>query len=188
MNMGLTTIALIAIIGGSILLLVSMSTTDEGNKLLAQFQPAANILSPIVLILTVGVLAIQLRHIQDQNDLQRNVASKSSIQALNEVILKDEKFMAFIFPEPIDARKPQPEKDQARESMMAFSLMNSLEMLYLTQRERVPRDDFKRLLKGFTMNVREHWKKEFPTVYHPDFQKIVEEVFDEMDQAAEQAR
>lgn len=68
--------------------------------------------------------------------------------------------------------------------MIAFSLMNAREMLYLTQRERVPRKNFQRLLKGVTTNVRDIWedkKNNFPTVYHPDFQQIVEEVFDEME-------
>jgi len=43
----------------------------------------------------------------------------------------------------------------------------------------VSRDDFKRLLHGFTGNVREIWSDEFATVYHPDFKEIVEEVFAE---------
>lgn len=38
---------------------------------------------------------------------------------------------------------------------------------------------FKNLLHGFIQNVRVHWKGEFPTVYHPEFQKIVEEIFAE---------
>ena len=185
MNTGLTTLALGAIIGGAILLLVLMSTTDAGSKLLEQFQPAANILSPIVLILTVGVLAVQLHHIQDQNELQRNVASKSAIQALNEVMLdkQQEDFLRFVFPDSTEGSDQNPEKPSPRQIMMAFSLMNSLEMLYLTQREHkhVSHDDLKSLLRGFTTNVREIWEgdKNFATVYHPAFQKIVKEVFDE---------
>ena len=60
---------------------------------------------------------------------------------------------------------------------MAFSLMNSLEMLYLTRDENADREAFKKLLHGFTQNVRGHWKDQFPTVYHPEFQEIVEEAF-----------
>ena len=43
--------------------------------------------------------------------------------------------------------------------MMAFSLMNSLEMLYLTQREHedVSHDDLKSLISNFTTNVRGMW-------------------------------
>lgn len=181
MNTGLTTIALGAILGGVILLIVSTAASEEGNKLLARFEPAAQIISSIFLIGTVVVLYIQLGHIQDQNELQRNVASKSSIQALNEVILNKDNpdFLPFVFPHLVNEAEPHAGMEQARKSMMAFSLMNSLEMLYLTQKEKVDRENFKRLLNSFTVNVRELWNDDFATVYHPDFQKIVEEVFKE---------
>ena len=62
--------------------------------------------------------------------------------------------------------------------MMAFSLMNSLEMLYLTRDKKADREEFKRLLHGFIKNVHPYWNDEFAAVYHPEFQKIVREVFD----------
>ena len=158
---------------GTVVLLLGFMTYGGGHQRLRELEPAAQILSSIVLIMTVLVLSRQLGHIQDQNELQRAVASKGSIQELNKVLLdkQQEDFLRFVFPEI--------KGEKARQSMMAFSLMNSLELLYLTQRERVSRDDFKNLLRGFTRNVRGIWDGNFATVYHPDFQKIVEEVFDE---------
>ena len=191
MNTGLTAIALAAILGGVILLIVSAAASEGGNELLKQFEPAAQIISSIVLIGTVVVLYIQLGHIQEQNDLQRAVASKSAIQELNKVLLdkQQEDFLRFVFPKLIDTSNGKsgltpgenliPGEEQARKIMMAFSLMNSLELLYLARDEKVEREDFKRLLRGFTANVRELWNDDFATVYHPDFQKIVEEVFEE---------
>jgi len=71
---------------------------------------------------------------------------------------------------------------------MAFSLMNSLELLYLTRDENADDEAFKSLLHGFTKNVRVHWNANFATVYHPKFQKIVKEVFDEMKKVEEVAK
>ena len=171
--------------------IIHFLSESKGAKSVAE---AAQIITPFILIITLVVLYRQLEHIQEQNshtqaqnDLQRAVASKSAIQALNEVILSKEQrdeFLPFIFPDLIDEGDPEPGMEQARKTMMAFSLMNSLELLYLAQDEEVKRDDckrkdFKRLLRGFTGTVHGIWSDEFATVYHPDFKEIVEEVFAE---------
>ena len=176
--------SMLLMVAGGTLLLVVISYFPGGTALLKQHQPAAQIITPFILIATVWMLRLQLGHIEDQNELQRAVASKSAIQELNKVLLdeKQKDFLRFLFPhvkESNDESNPSPEEKQARETMMAFSLMNSLEMLYLTQKEHVSREDFKRLLRGFTGNVRDIWNDEFATVYHPAFQEIVEEVFAE---------
>ena len=179
MNMRSITLGQVTLIVGVIILILGYMTYFGGGlNHLKQLEPAAQILSSIVLIMTVIVLTRQLGHIQEQNDLQRTVASKSSIQELNKVLLDEqqEDFLRFVFP---GAR----EKD-AREAMMAFSLMNSLEMLYLTRDKNADDEAFKGLLKDFIPNVRVHWKGEFPTVYHPDFRKIVQDVFNEPEQQA----
>ena len=199
----LGTAALIVGAGAAIIYFLSDS---DGAKSVAE---AAQIVTPFILIVTLVVLYRQLEHIQEQNihtqvqnDLQRAVASKSAIQALNEFILdeKQKDFLRFLFfPKPIDAsndksdltpeEKQAAEEKQARETMMAFSLMNSLELLYLARdkkaddeaRDKKADDEaFKGLLHGFTKNVRVHWKDSFPTVYHPEFQEIMKDVFDEM--------
>lgn len=152
---------------------------------LAKYSPVAEIMTALILLLTLISIYRQIGHIQEQNDLQRAVASKSAIQELNKVLLDEKEidFLSFVFlkeeGENEEGRKAEIKK--ARQAMMAFSLMNSLEMRYLTRDEKVKREDFKRLLHGFTKNVRGHWKDSFPTVYRPEFQKIVTEVFDEME-------
>ena len=92
-------------------------------------------LGALILLFTLISVYRQIVHVQEQNELQRNVASKSAVQALNEVMLdeKQEDFLRFVFP------KVQ-KKEEARQAMMAFSLMNSLELLYLARDETVERN------------------------------------------------
>ena len=183
---------LIVALGAAVIILgagagiISLLSEYDLAKSIAE---AAQIVTPFILIVTLVVLYRQLEHIQEQNshtqiqnDLQRAVASKSAIQELNEVLLDDKQkdFLRFVFPDM--------DEKEAREAMMAFSLMNSLELLYLARDKKTDREAFKPLLRGFTKNVRVHWKDPFPTVYHPDFQEIVNEVFDEMEKAEEVAK
>lgn len=179
-----TTIVLIGALVVTLLLLMLLAGGFNylwpGVEKSSNIEAAAQIITPFILVATVVILYSQLGHIQVQNnqiqvqnELQRNVASKSAIQDLNKVLLdeKQDEFLRFVF--------PTLKEEKAREAMMAFSLMNSLEMLYLTRDKNVDREEFKDLLRGFTTKVRDHWKDSFPTVYHPDFQKIVAEVFAE---------
>ncbi len=167
-------ISAISLLVGAFIVLMLVVPSQGAATGLAKYSLVAEIMGALILLFTLISVYIQVVHIRGQNELQRNVASKSAIQALNEVLLdeKQEDFLLFVVPDP--------EEGKARQIMMAFSLMNSLELLYLAQKDNVSREDFKRLLRGFTGNVRVHWKDSFPTVYHPEFQKIVKEVFDEM--------
>lgn len=186
------TLSLIIVI--FIVLMIVAYYRGEG-KGLAKYSPVAEIMTALILFLTLLSVYNQIGHLRTQNDqfriqneLQRNVASKSAIQALNEVILsKDgkEDFLPFLFPDLYNKESKPTADVEAQEIMMAFSLMNSLEMLYLTQdeaqrKEKASRDKFKCLIKGFTGKVREIWEEtpNFTTVYHPSFQEIVNEVFD----------
>lgn len=168
------------LVGMLMVLMVAAYYYGTGTGL-ERYSPVAEIMGALILLLTLILVYMQIGHIRDQNDqfrkqndLQRNVASKSAIQELNEVLLdkQQEDFLRFVVPNAKDEKG-------ARQTMMAFSLMNSLEILYLTQKDNVSRKDFKRLLSIFTTNVRGIWNKDFATVYHPDFQQIVKEVFDE---------
>lgn len=163
-----------------VLMLVVPSQGEE--KGLAKYSLVAEIMGALILLFTLISVYIQVVHIRGQNDLQRAVASKSAIQELNKVLLdeKQEDFLRFVFPKEENETKEE-NKKKARQAMMAFSLMNSLEMLYLTRDESADDEAFKCLLHGFTVNVREIWEKDknFATVYHPEFQEIVEKVFKE---------
>lgn len=215
MNIENPTLVMIGALGVTILLLVVMMYVWPGDKKSKNVGDAAQILTPFILVVTAVILYHQLGHIQGQNkelqdqnkqfrkqnELQRNVASKSAIQALNEVILdKDNRdFLPFLFPQvPAtndeasgEANALTDEEKEARKTMMAFSLMNSLEMLYLTQDEKRREDEasraaFRKLLAGFTGKARKIWEDSptFATVYHPEFREIVEETFAETDEGS----
>ena len=164
----IVTAFLIAITAVGITLLWPGATTNSGVVV------AAQIITPFILAATLVALYGQISHIRDQNELQRAVVSKGAIQELNKILLNEnqEDFLRFVFPHTTEK--------EARQVMMAFSLMNSLEMLYLARDKEADREEFKRLLHGFTKSVRPYWSEEFAAVYHPEFQKIVEEVFEEM--------
>lgn len=165
--------AIFSLVGTFIILVVAIPSqgAEEG---FAKYSLVAEIMGALILLFTLISVYIQVVHIRGQNDLQRAVASKSAIQELNKVLLdeKQEDFLRFLF--------PKEEEKKARQTMMAFSLMNSLEMLYLTRDENKDNEKFKRLLHNFIENVEAYWNDEFAAVYHPKFQKIVEEVFHEM--------
>lgn len=189
MQMENPTIVMIGALGGTMLLLAIIASVWPGNTQSQSIGNAAQILTPFILAATVVILYYQLGHIQTQNELQRTVASKSAIQELNKVLLDEQQddFLRFVF--------PNVEKKDARQAMMAFSLMNSLEMLYLTREKKKTREaqeaaheEFKSLLMGFISNVRVHWKGGFPAVYHPDFQDIVQEAFAAMEKEAKQTQ
>ena len=155
---GLIALVLLFLVVVFVVLMFMTRHYGEGNGL-AKYSPVAEIMTALILLFTLLSIYRQIVHIQAQNELQRNVASKSAIQDLNKVILKDENndFLPFLFPNLRDTNNPnyEKEKKEARETMMAFSLMNSLEMLYLTQdkkrrEDKESRDKFKCLLNGFT--------------------------------------
>ena len=191
-------ISVLAILVVVLILLLHRARKDKEEGL-KRYTPVAESMAALILFCTLFMVYIQIGHLQgqnkglqEQNELQRAVVSKSAIQDLNEVILKEENkdFLFFLFPHLRDnsklhdkETKKEQEAREARETMMAFSLMNSLEMLYLTQddkrrKDAESRDKFKCLLRDFTVSVHPYWKNNFPTVYHPDFRQIVNEIFD----------
>ena len=168
----------------ALITLIYVVPSPSAGQGFAKESLVAEVMGALILFFTLLSVYIQVSHIRGQNELQRNVASKSAIQELNKVLLDEQQddFLDFLFPKP----GPHP----PRKIMMAFSLMNSLEMLYLTKDEKVSDEDFTDMLKGFVGNVRAIWEADehFATVYHPDFQKIVKGAFAKMDQEAKHSR
>ena len=154
--------------------------TDQKKEIFMQF------LSTLALIATAVLIYFQLRRLEEQNELQRVVTSKSSIQDVNELILDyPETFLPLLYPGEYKETMTQKDIEKLKKPTAAFAILHSLEGLYYMEKSNKTNPDaFKKILEYYLRGsvVHELWgNKTYHAAFTKDFQDIMDLVVHEMD-------